>query len=802
MATTNNTTPRGAFVSKAAIGGVGLTGTDYVQEGVVNNAGLYAGQVEVAKTRGDMIDTEFATSAVRAAGDATQFLVKTAVSEGLRRDTQDAIDEYIDNINVEQHAVDATAYNNMSDSLWAGFGKGDSSRRVADISAVEANHQKSLGKVKRAYQQGAITSLAELESRVLKITREAVNRTPGLSQEIMQHTQTMLHLSGVRGMQNPMIKQQEQAAKQQDYLNKQMISYAKSNHIPVDFQNPDYGQLNKDINQHMQDHAVAQQHKEAVAAGEKLEKHQMKDYFTQVFPSLSRATYDDVNTAAIEEFSNEGEYSSQLVRFKNRAEAIKHDLTMQMTQANAFADPQGVKLHKMSVDAIDNVISNVEKFKSGDEAAKYINNATNMQKDIELSNVMKRVNITAVNVANALDPNAAMRGKKLFAPMVENTMRDLLGMSMDPSVFDGYNIKDGVNDAAAVTGGMILANQPEDVTKAMSNIANAAKEDPSMSNKVVKLTETFRELGNSRYKGKILNPDYAFDSSFLKGAEVYLDGVGRMLKVSVDEANSSLGFSNSSVRSALPYLSILGSRLEKPLGVAASQEVRPVGKILKNGFLDYSVENDTPAGKYQVQYKKDIADRVNDVIKTYMNVMGVSSKEASDLVISKYGHMLGVPQEDIPQPPKSLTSRVIKKEEGFSSSAYEDSAGVPTIGYGFTKVAGVPVKKGDRITREQADEELIRQIPKYQNFKKIVTIDVSPQQEAALTSFEYNLGSGVWEGDRGKKIINLLNSGEVEQAGALMRTYRKARDKLTGEKKQIQGLVNRRMREYILLSRS
>ena len=50
----------------------------------------------------------------------------------------------------------------------------------------------------------------------------------------------------------------------------------------------------------------------------------------------------------------------------------------------------------------------------------------------------------------------------------------------------------------------------------------------------------------------------------------------------------------------------------------------------------------------------------------------------------------------------STLIQAIKKFEGVSLSAYQDSKGVWTIGYGHTK----DVKKGDRITQYQAEQFL------------------------------------------------------------------------------------------------
>ena len=52
---------------------------------------------------------------------------------------------------------------------------------------------------------------------------------------------------------------------------------------------------------------------------------------------------------------------------------------------------------------------------------------------------------------------------------------------------------------------------------------------------------------------------------------------------------------------------------------------------------------------------------------------------------------------------------LLKQFEGYSSKAYQDSAGIWTIGYGTTKWAdGRPVKEGDTITEPEAATVLRR----------------------------------------------------------------------------------------------
>lgn len=83
---------------------------------------------------------------------------------------------------------------------------------------------------------------------------------------------------------------------------------------------------------------------------------------------------------------------------------------------------------------------------------------------------------------------------------------------------------------------------------------------------------------------------------------------------------------------------------------------------------------------------------------------------------------------------------LLKKFEGFRSRAYLCPAGVPTIGYGFTK----DVKLGDVMTQDQANERLKVEVSNFakrmHNILSQYNIDVNQNQFDALVSFAYNVG--------------------------------------------------------------
>jgi lysozyme len=143
---------------------------------------------------------------------------------------------------------------------------------------------------------------------------------------------------------------------------------------------------------------------------------------------------------------------------------------------------------------------------------------------------------------------------------------------------------------------------------------------------------------------------------------------------------------------------------------------------------------------------------------------------------------------------------LIRGEEGLRTEAYQDVTGKWTIGFGNTMINGRPVQPGDRLTQGQAEALMQKSVVEnYTNFADNMQTEITPSQFAALTSFEYNLGSGVWQQPTGKRILALINEGRNEEAGRLMLQYNKAKNPQTGELQTNRVLAQRRMREANLL---
>lgn len=126
---------------------------------------------------------------------------------------------------------------------------------------------------------------------------------------------------------------------------------------------------------------------------------------------------------------------------------------------------------------------------------------------------------------------------------------------------------------------------------------------------------------------------------------------------------------------------------------------------------------------------------------------------------------------------------LIKDAEGFSDVAYVCPAGKLTIGYGSTFYQDkTPVKEGDTITREKA-EELLHWYCDTQI--KYPRNDLTDNQKSALCSLIYNIGQSAFDKSKCKRAI-------VE--GNWQEAYRQW-DWITAKGKILPGLVIRRQKE-------
>lgn len=133
--------------------------------------------------------------------------------------------------------------------------------------------------------------------------------------------------------------------------------------------------------------------------------------------------------------------------------------------------------------------------------------------------------------------------------------------------------------------------------------------------------------------------------------------------------------------------------------------------------------------------------------------------------------------------------RLIQGFEGLKLSAYKDSAGITTIGYGnITYENGTKVKMGDTITQEKADLLFQHFANRFASqVDSIVTATVNQNQFNAMVSLAYNIGIGAFSKSTLLKKVN-KNSCDSTIKDEFMKW-------VNAGGKRIQGLINRRAKE-------
>lgn len=144
---------------------------------------------------------------------------------------------------------------------------------------------------------------------------------------------------------------------------------------------------------------------------------------------------------------------------------------------------------------------------------------------------------------------------------------------------------------------------------------------------------------------------------------------------------------------------------------------------------------------------------------------------------------------------------LIKSHEGFRAQAYIDPVGVPTIGWGTTRINGNPVQLNQSVSEQEAKSFLVEDLNESwsiieQYVEPDVLVKMNDEQKASLVSFIYNLGPQAFiNPDSGSptSFNKTLNSGDIDAAANEMLRY------VNGGGRTLPGLVTRRKQEAEIL---
>lgn len=138
-----------------------------------------------------------------------------------------------------------------------------------------------------------------------------------------------------------------------------------------------------------------------------------------------------------------------------------------------------------------------------------------------------------------------------------------------------------------------------------------------------------------------------------------------------------------------------------------------------------------------------------------------------------------------------MATDLIAPWEGLRTVGYYDVVRVPTYCYGGT---GPEAVVGRTYTMAQCRTQLATDVRQHANAvgRCITRSDVPPEVFAATISLSFNIGE---QGVCRSSVVRYINAGQFRQACDFLPRYNRARNRVTGQMREIRGLTNRRAAE-------
>jgi lysozyme len=651
-------------------------------------------------------------------------------------------------------------------------------KSTEELQRIEPALAEKLKQLYKAKEQGHI-NYRQFELQYKKEIRTAINENPGYTQALTNHASDVLWAAGIREIKDPAIElAQAQAANEKLVLNYRM-DQAKKYNINLEARKiHDENYWREEIEPLISYSATHQNKLQAILDGKK------------IADATKHATSVERNKESV------GLLSAGRNTIRDLSKVLHDALTEVKTpaqEATALSDyyttvEQGlVPLHQHFLDSghsyeqASSMIEGLRKYaRTVEKAYRNVKKGKTTQEEFDAELHFDSAVLTAFDLLGM--------GKEFrsIAEKVNTAEKDALIKSRPELAkqFIQYDrLKAMLIDPASRSFLVENMREFEDKTAAAHMLATFIKSGNF---------ETFQDVSN------VYNQVYKNTSNPMMTRE-------DRVKMRDDYINTSMNLPDNahkflSAETKQNYTEMLDDQMDSVMYFVenSKKNYNYNNKFDENG-LTLTVVNDN--GEVDTQKTKIARDvfgvRINEAISVYSKITGKSMEESARAVIGRYSNALGItlPEQQSQGGSRDmLTSDFLKKKEGFREKAYPDAMGW-AVGYGFTKINGVPVKEGDTITREEAEEELVRQTEAHSQFKKKITVNLTPNQEDALGSFEYNLGSGIWNTTAGKRIISLINSGDLNEAAEIMRRHDKSRNPKTGQLEVNPGLVKRREEE-------
>lgn len=642
-----------------------LGAASFSRQGVVDRSGEFAAQATATGLAG-------IASAIGEAGqialDADLGFSKASLEKELR---QGVVQDFLNRRDPEFMAQQDVAFQDASTSLFAlDQVRGATVLAEGPVSLADQDPAYSavLEKLKASENQGLMTR-QELEMRVLKTTREAIARRPGLAQELTAHAEQMLNLSGIRQVADFEENLARQEAQQLANQHKLVVSEALKRGLPVDILNPDIPKLNIQLQEHAREEQAFKQAQSVLKQKELMDQEAINEFIrTEGVPAIRGSFNEFVQNATplFNDIQSEGDLSKGITKARNLADQYLANQAQLLLEAGVQGT-EAKRLQDLGKRMIDGWMDNIQRHATGANVADVTKNAFNIASNTNKLDMEVRYNPAEVGLLTQVMGHlgTVFTDKPEIQQYLINMVGDLTqGRVGGQAMKEGANrddIKKGVPDLISVLMGGMKNHVPRDG----ETLPPGVEKDPSHF-----------ETMAVEFEDQLVNNPHGLSSEerfkLLKGlvGEFGSREAGPFFNNATSETKRA--FTNMYDQ----YRIVLANQRDKIKRDVENAGLPFATKVMPDGRVQFQVGNGTESSpgdlarirEFNNRLNNGVGNRLNELIQASSVLFGNSFKEASELVrgdFSKVGG--GGIRANVGSP--DLLEKIIQVESGGNADA-------------------------------------------------------------------------------------------------------------------------------------
>lgn len=488
---------------------------------------------------------------------------------------------------------------------------------IEEVNPIEKNFQDQLNVYKNASEQG-VMSPDELSSRILKTTREAINKNPGLAKELKAHANSVLELSGISSIVEADKATAIAKQKTEDKMKDELRSLADKFDIPMNRFNPDYIGLQKQVQQVQSEKAIVT----AADRATSFDENQFRTFGT----SYMVGKYNTANEQAIAIMQDESQpYDRRIATVKLMFNSVRQGL-MTDSRINRIIDKPSVQSSlKFVNDQIDSTLKTLESFSNKEDALKYLKNSTDLVRNQNYLDISKHLNPEAVDVMSKLLSTVGGARVAETNPEVMSKMISTFG-NMVKGVSGGL----GTNYNIRGTRGENL------VTSALGQVArDSGTGNLNSTGALQKMIDVLHKDSKSIDLFPTTSDKFNFYNDYIKeiGKPENRDGFKKIDDLSRMKITENMD----------EYLSLTLNDMHKQVQYWEKQGAKIQWDVLPDGRL--TLKTDKP--EVMEDLTKRYVIRINDSVKALSNILDTSNQGAAGVIYPKYKDFFITPGTDM-----------------------------------------------------------------------------------------------------------------------------------------------------------